>query len=88
MIDLGKDMQSFSERISSLAVGGDQIGEKIFLKSTPTRFGGPTSQLRAFIESFGPLWREGKLADKVYSAFTSSGTTVDSFCSPSRGPTS
>lgn len=44
------------------------------LFGTPTRFGNPTSQLRAFIESTGPLWREGKLADKVYSVFTSSGT--------------
>jgi NAD(P)H dehydrogenase (quinone) len=44
------------------------------LFGTPTRFGNPTSQLRAFIESTGPLWREGRLADKVYSVFTSGGT--------------
>jgi NAD(P)H dehydrogenase (quinone) len=44
------------------------------LFGTPTRFGNPASQLRAFIESTGPLWREGRLADKLYSVFTSSGT--------------
>lgn len=44
------------------------------LFGTPTRFGNPSSQLRAFIESSGVLWREGKLANKVYSAFTASGT--------------
>jgi NAD(P)H dehydrogenase (quinone) len=46
----------------------------VVLFGTPTRFGNPTSQLRAFIESTGRLWREGKLADKVYSAFTASST--------------
>lgn len=41
---------------------------------TPTRFGNPASQLRAFIDTAGPLWQQGKLADKVYSAFTASGS--------------
>jgi NAD(P)H dehydrogenase (quinone) len=41
---------------------------------TPARFGNPSSQLRSFIDTTGPLWFHGKLADKVYSAFTSSNT--------------
>ena len=41
---------------------------------TPTRFGNPTSQLRAFMELPAVLWYHGKLADKVYSAFTASNT--------------
>ncbi|MCE6994949.1 NAD(P)H:quinone oxidoreductase [Saccharothrix sp. S26] len=44
------------------------------LFGTPTRFGNPSSQLRAFIDTTGPLWFAGKLADKVYSAFTASNT--------------
>ncbi|WP_179956969.1 NAD(P)H:quinone oxidoreductase [Amycolatopsis anabasis] len=44
------------------------------LFGTPTRFGNPASQLRAFIDGTGPLWFAGKLADKVYSAFTASNT--------------
>ncbi len=44
------------------------------LFGTPTRFGNPTSQLRAFIETTGALWYQGKLAGKVYSAFTASNT--------------
>jgi NAD(P)H dehydrogenase (quinone) len=44
------------------------------LFGTPTRFGAPAGQIKAFIDSTGPLWRSGKLADKVYSAFTASGT--------------
>lgn len=39
-----------------------------------TRYGHVTSQLQSFIDTLGPLWQEGKLADKVYSAFTSSQT--------------
>jgi NAD(P)H dehydrogenase (quinone) len=44
------------------------------LFGTPTRFGSPASQLRQFIDTTGPLWFQGKLADKVYSAFTASNT--------------
>ena len=39
-----------------------------------TRYGHVTSQLQSFIDTLGPLWQQGKLADKVYSAFTSSST--------------
>ncbi|GIH62347.1 NAD(P)H:quinone oxidoreductase [Microbispora siamensis] len=44
------------------------------LFGTPSRFGNPAGQLRAFIDTTGPLWYQGKLADKVYSAFTASNT--------------
>ncbi len=40
----------------------------------PTRFGSPAAPFRAFIDSLGGLWSEGKLADKVYAAFTSAQT--------------
>ena len=39
-----------------------------------TRYGHMTSQLQSFIDTLGPLWQEGKLADKVYAGFTSSQT--------------
>lgn len=42
-----------------------------YLFSTPTRYGGAASQMRAFIDTLGPLWMEGKLANKVVSAMTS-----------------
>ncbi|MDQ4054008.1 MAG: NAD(P)H:quinone oxidoreductase [Actinomycetota bacterium] len=41
---------------------------------TPTRFGTPSSQLKAFIDTTGPLWQQGRLADKVCTAFTASQT--------------
>jgi NAD(P)H dehydrogenase (quinone) len=44
------------------------------LFGNPTRFGNVASQLKAFIDTTGPLWAQGGLADKVYSAFTASNT--------------
>jgi NAD(P)H dehydrogenase (quinone) len=44
------------------------------LFGTPTRFGTPSSQLKAFIDTTGPLWQGGQLAGKVYSALTASST--------------
>ncbi|MGY0002297.1 NAD(P)H:quinone oxidoreductase [Micromonospora sp. I033] len=44
------------------------------LFGTPTRFGNVASQLKAFIDTTGGLWYQGRLADKVYSAFTASNT--------------
>ena len=38
---------------------------------TPTRFGTPAAQLKQFIDQAGGLWREGGLADKPVTAFTS-----------------
>jgi NAD(P)H dehydrogenase (quinone) len=45
------------------------------LLGTPTRYGNVSSQLKQFLDQLGGLWQEGRLADKVYSGFTSSATT-------------
>ena len=41
---------------------------------TPTRFGGPTSQLKAFLDTTGSLWFRGALVDKAVTSFTSAST--------------
>lgn len=38
---------------------------------TPTRFGNVAAQLKAFLDTTGGLWFQGKLANKVYAGFTS-----------------
>lgn len=38
---------------------------------TPTRYGNMAAQLKAFLDTTGGLWFQGKLADKVYAGFTS-----------------
>lgn len=41
------------------------------LISSPTRFGGAASQIRAFVDTLGGLWATGALANKGFSAMTS-----------------
>ncbi len=41
---------------------------------TPTRFGNVAAQLKQFLDQAGGLWQEGKLADKVATAFTAAMT--------------
>jgi len=41
---------------------------------TPTRFGNVAAQLKQYIDQAGALWQDGKLADKVGTAFTASQT--------------
>ncbi|NBD29934.1 MAG: NAD(P)H:quinone oxidoreductase type IV [Alphaproteobacteria bacterium] len=40
--------------------------------ASPTRFGTVASQTRAFIDTVGPLWQKGALANKAVTATTSS----------------
>ena len=56
------------------ATGDDIVWADAVIFGTPTRFGSPASQFRAYIDTLGGLWAQGKLADKVYAAFTSSQT--------------
>lgn len=56
------------------ATGEDIVWADAVIFGTPTRFGSPASQFRAFIDGLGGLWAKGQLADKVYAAFTSSQT--------------
>jgi NAD(P)H dehydrogenase (quinone) len=41
---------------------------------TPTRFGAITSELKAYIDSLGGLWSQGKLFGKAGSAFSATAT--------------
>jgi NAD(P)H dehydrogenase (quinone) len=41
----------------------------------PTRFGMPAAPLKQYLDLTGGLWAQGKLADKVMTAFTSASTS-------------
>jgi len=56
------------------ATGDDIVWADAVIFGTPTRFGSPASQFRAFLDGLGGLWAKGQLADKAYAAFTSSQT--------------
>lgn len=45
-----------------------------FAFGSPTRFGLPAAQLKAFLDTAGGLWAAGALASKVGTAFTSAST--------------
>ncbi|MEH0827702.1 MULTISPECIES: NAD(P)H:quinone oxidoreductase [unclassified Micromonospora] len=47
----------------------------VIVFGSPTRYGMIAAQLKQFIDTTGPLWAQGALADKVYSAFTSTATS-------------
>jgi NAD(P)H dehydrogenase (quinone) len=54
-----------------VATPEDMEWANAYLFSTPTRFGGAASQMRAFIDTLGGQWFTGKLANKPVSAMTS-----------------
>lgn len=49
----------------------DMVWADGYFFSAPTRFGNAPSQLRAFIDTLGGIWAEGKLANKTFTATTS-----------------
>ena len=49
----------------------DMVWADAYMFSAPTRYGVVASQLRAFIDTLGPLWLEGQLANKAVSAMSS-----------------
>jgi NAD(P)H dehydrogenase (quinone) len=53
------------------ATPDDMVWANAYLVSAPTRYGGAASQMRSFIDTLGPIWQEGKLADKPATAMTS-----------------
>ncbi|MFG1955014.1 NAD(P)H:quinone oxidoreductase [Micromonospora sp. NPDC048830] len=46
----------------------------VVIFGSPTRYGMIAAQLKQFIDTTGPLWAQGALANKVYSAFCSIAT--------------
>lgn len=58
----------------AVATPDDSDWADAVLFGSPTRYGNITSQLKQYIDTLGPLWAQGRLADKVYSGFTSSAT--------------
>ena len=53
------------------ATPADMEWANAYLFSCPTRYGVMASQMRSFIDQLGPLWGQGKLANKAASAMTS-----------------
>ena len=56
------------------ATPDDIVWADAVLLGTPTRYGNVASQLKQYLDTLGPQWQQGKLADKTYAGFTSSMT--------------
>jgi NAD(P)H dehydrogenase (quinone) len=52
----------------------DAVWADAIIVGSPTRFGAVSSELKAYIDSLGGLWAQGKLNGKVGSAFVGSAT--------------
>lgn len=56
------------------ASGDDIVWADAVIFGSPTRYSSVAGSFQSFIDTLGGLWAQGKLADKVYAAFTSSQT--------------
>jgi NAD(P)H dehydrogenase (quinone) len=56
------------------AAADDVVWADAVLFGTPTRYGNVASQLKQFIDTLGPQWGQGLLANKAYAGFTASMT--------------
>jgi NAD(P)H dehydrogenase (quinone) len=56
------------------ASADDIVWADAVLLGSPTRYGNVASQLKQYLDTLGPQWSKGQLADKVYAGFTSSMT--------------
>ncbi len=56
------------------AKADDIIWADAVILGSPTRFSSVSGSFQQFIDTLGGAWAQGKLADKVYAAFTSSQT--------------
>lgn len=53
----------------------DAVWADAVIFGTPTRFGNTSAELKAYIDSLGGLWAQGKLNGKAGAAFCSTSTT-------------
>jgi NAD(P)H dehydrogenase (quinone) len=62
-----------AERTANIpeATPDDMVWADGYIFSAPTRYGGAASQMRSFIDTLGPIWQQGKLANKTFTAMTS-----------------
>jgi NAD(P)H dehydrogenase (quinone) len=72
-IDQNPQWRRHADAATSIAEAAveDLAWADAFAFGTPTRFGTPAAPLKQFIDQAGGLWRDGKLADKPVTAFTS-----------------
>jgi len=54
-----------------VATPDDMVWANAYLFSAPTRYGVAASQMRSFIDTLGPIWQQGHLSNKAFTAMSS-----------------
>jgi NAD(P)H dehydrogenase (quinone) len=75
-IEANQDWKANLERTAEIeeATADDVVWADAVIFGSPTRYGNVAAQLKQFMDTLGPQWEQGLLADKIYSGFTSSQT--------------
>lgn len=73
VVDSVPAWKAFQDKTASVPVAtpDDLVWANAMLFSAPTRFGTVASQMRAFIDTLGPIWQKGHLNHKAVSMMTS-----------------
>lgn len=58
-----------------VATPQDFVDADAVIFTTPTRYGNVSSQMKQYIDTLGPVWAQGLLVNKVFSAMTSAMNT-------------
>ena len=73
-VDAWKEEHARQQDIEVISTDDMEWAQGYFF-SVPTRYGSQASQARSFIDTLGPLWGEGKLANKTFTATSSAQNT-------------
>ena len=73
------EVNEYYEDIIALPEANNRKLEKadVVILGTPSRFGMPTSEMKAYIDATWPLYKSGALKDKYFYAFSSSSVSVE-----------
>jgi NAD(P)H dehydrogenase (quinone) len=71
-IDTNKAWQTHADRTKDVPIASldDLAWADVIVFSIPTRYGNVPAQMKQFLDSTGPLWAKGQLANKIVTAMS------------------
>ncbi len=75
--DIAEDARRVLARMRALPVAkpADLLDKDMIIMGSPVYFGNVSAELKAFMDSTGGLWFQGKLTGRKFAAFVSAGNT-------------
>lgn len=71
--DWAKHLDRVADEVEEVSLDDLEWADAV-LFGTPTRFGNVAAQLKQFMDTTGGLWQAGKLTNKVFGGFVTTGT--------------